>query len=104
MQDPISMAPQTVHPYFSSTASEHEKQFMLKEYDSVILKYATIMNSVAPKKCERCERSLLIPELCWREAKNISNFLCYKCIGTLEKEGAEMEHDGIGRYRLIKIE
>lgn len=92
--------PQTVHPYFSATASEHEKQFMTRQVNPIILKHAFMMNSMAPKVCEKCNASLRIPELCWREEKNIANFLCYSCIGKLEKEGAELEHDGAGRWTL----
>jgi len=88
--------PQLVRLY----KSEHEKQFMTREVDPIILKYATTMHVVAPKCCEKCNASLRVPELCWREEKNISNFLCYTCIGKLEKEGAELEHDGAGRWML----
>jgi hypothetical protein len=88
------------HPYFSPSASEHEKQFMLKEYDPLTLKYAQLMYDIAPKNCEKCEKLLKVPELCWRQVKNISSFLCYSCIGILEKEGAELEHDGAGRLML----
>ena len=91
---------QPVHPYFSPDATEHEKKFMLRKVNPLVLKYATMMHSVAPKSCEKCNAPLKIPELCWREEKNISNFLCYTCIGKLEKESAELEHDGAGRLQL----
>ena len=91
---------QPVHPYFSPDATEHEKKFMLRKVNPDLLKYATMMHYMAPKVCEKCDKSLKIPELCWREEQNIANFLCYKCIGELEKEEAMMEHDGCGRWVL----
>jgi len=101
MMDQIDIRrPQTIHPDFSSNATEHEKKFMTREVHPDIRKYATMMHYHAPKVCEKCDASLKIPELCWREEKNIANFLCYKCIGILEKEQAELEHDGSGRLIL----
>jgi hypothetical protein len=93
---------QLAHPYFRKNATEHEKKFMTKEVHPSVLKYATMMHIVAPKVCEKCDTALKIPELCWREEHNISNFLCYTCIGKLEKENAELEHDGTGRLTLKK--
>ncbi len=91
------LMPHTVHPYFANDASEHEKKFMLRKVHPSILRYATMMHVVAPKTCEKCNSPLKIPELCWREEFNTSHFLCYKCIGILEKENTKMEHDGSGR-------
>ncbi len=91
---------QYVHPYFSVEATEHEKNFMLRKVHDDTLKYATMMHVLAPKTCEKCNVSLKIPELCWREEQNIDNFLCYKCIGVLEKEESTMVHNGSGRLTL----
>jgi hypothetical protein len=95
---------QTVHPYFSPDATEHEKNFMLRKVNENVLKYATMMHVVAPKTCDKCDADLKIPELCWREEHNVSNFLCYKCIGVLEKEGATLRRDGIGRLGLKELQ
>lgn len=92
--------PQFVDQY----STEHERLFMTREVNPITLKYATMMHVMAPKKCEKCNKDLSIPELCWREEFNSSNFLCYKCIGVLEKENAKMEHDGSGRLSLIEKE
>lgn len=91
---------QYIHPYFSVDATEHEKNFMLRKVHPSTLKHATMMHVIAPKTCEKCDVSLKIPELCWREENNIDNFLCYKCIGVLEKEEATMVHNGSGRWTL----
>lgn len=96
----IHMRPQYTHPYFRSNATEHEKKFMLRKVDPILLEYATRMHIVAPKTCEKCNVSLKIPELCWREEQNIGNFLCYKCIGILEGKEEMMVHDGCGRWVL----
>lgn len=97
------------HGYFTSQfvdqySTEHERLFMTRKIHPATLKYAAMMYSLAPKKCEKCNKDLSIPELCWREEFNSSNFLCYKCIGVLEKENAKMEHDGSGRLSLIEKE
>lgn len=88
------------HQLFAPYSSEHEKEFMTRTYHPLILKYARLMHIKAPKICDKCSKSLDVPELCWREEKNIANFLCYKCIGILEKQGAMLEHDGVGRWML----
>ena len=98
MQESFKLKYQNVPQY----SSEHEKQFMLKKYDPLTLKYAQLMDTIAPKNCEKCKRLLKVPELCWRQAMNISSFLCYTCIGVLEKQEATLEHDGDGRLKLTK--
>jgi len=95
-----SMEYKTAHPYFSHNASEHEKEFMTREYPPLIMKYARLMDSIAPKVCEKCDKPLKVPELAWRMAQNIDNFLCYTCIGKLEKEEATLEHNGRGSWTL----
>lgn len=102
MNDDSSMRQNYSTPKFvDQYSTEHERLFMTRKIHPVTLKYATMMHVMAPKKCEKCNCDLSIPELCWREEFNSSNFLCYKCIGTLEKENAKMEHDGSGRLTLI---
>jgi hypothetical protein len=98
------MHAQPIHPYFSPDAPEHEKNFMLRKVNENVRKYAIMMHIVAPKTCDKCDADLKIPELCWREEHNISNFLCYKCIGTLEKEEATMKKDGCGRWSLKTLQ
>jgi len=80
--------------------SEEEQKFMTRKINPLVKEYALLMHQLAPKICEKCETPLRVPELCWREEQNIANFLCYKCIGSLEKEGAMLEHDGVGRWML----
>ena len=91
------------HQMFLPYSSEHEKEFMTRKCDPIILKYSRLMHIRAPKICDKCSKPLDVPELCWREEKNIANFLCYKCIGILEKEEAMLEQDGVGRWILKKI-
>lgn len=90
----------TAHPYFSENASKHEKEFMMRKYPPLITKYATLMDNIAPKVCEKCDKPLKVPELAWRLAANIDNFLCYCCIGKLEKQEAMLEHSGRGTWTL----
>ena len=48
--------PQFVEQY----STEHERLFMTRKIHPATLKYAAMMYSLAPKKCEKCDKDLSI--------------------------------------------
>jgi hypothetical protein len=76
------------------------RKFFTKEYGETVFNAACLMDAIAPKCCEKCERRLRIKELEWRLAGGVSNFLCYHCIDKLVKAGAEMEVSPTGHISL----